>query len=144
MGGGIAGLRLLRDVVKRTGTARYGVPVMRETESEVDPILGRLLKATLTRQTVVGVTLPSSGSRVEFSVPHESREPWQSMLAELYATIDALSESDDEVAKAAIELMRLSGWVIAPHGLVSPPWLRPGVELSYEEVYAHGFDWVAP
>lgn len=139
---GIAGVRRLRELVQ-AGSVKYGVIQAKPARPvRLDPVLEALVNAISTKSVVVGVD--TSGGRVDFCVPVELNDSWASVVAELYNRIDSVSASDEETNRLSVELMRRSGWVLAEHALVSPPWLQPGVELSYDEVHANGFDWINP
>lgn len=82
------------------------------------------------------------GLSIEIDIPLGAAVEWPHYLTELACMVDALSV--DNAPKASRKLMLASGWVFGKHTLKSPAWMQPHVELAYDQLVAHGFDWAVP
>ena len=82
------------------------------------------------------------GLSIEIDIPLGAAVEWPHYLTELACMVDALSV--DNAPKASRKLMLASGWVFGKHTLKSPAWMQPHVELTYDQLVAHGFDWAVP
>ena len=82
------------------------------------------------------------GLSVEIDIPLGASVEWPYYLTELACMVDALSV--DNAPGACRKLMREAGWVFGRTTIKTPAWMRPHVELTYEQLVSHGFEWAVP
>ena len=82
------------------------------------------------------------GLSIEIEIPLGAFVEWPHYLTELACMIDALSV--DNAPAACRRVMREAGWVFGASTIKTPAWMKPHVELTYEQLVAHGFEWAVP
>lgn len=82
------------------------------------------------------------GLSIEIDVPLGASVEWPHYLTELACMIDALSV--DNAPAACRKVMREAGWVFGATTIKTPAWMRPHVELTYDQLVSHGFEWAVP
>ena len=82
------------------------------------------------------------GLSIEIDIPLGASVEWPHYLTELCCMVDALSV--DDASAACRKIMREAGWVFGATTIKTPAWMQPHVELTYEQLVAHGFDWAVP
>lgn len=80
---------------------------------------------------------------IEIKVPILAEASWAYHLTHLRCVLDQVVVGNDwAVTEACHRVMAAEGWVWGDHALKTPAWMIPAAEISYDDLDAHGFDWI--